>query len=111
MVELEKTLKEPSEKTRIVDYPPRANAALLRVTAVVAPKGLELLDIPVCTEQHNKVVGLWNITARGDVVPVTNWTGSRQSATPTSAACREFILAARTAINDTMAQQTAPAAK
>lgn len=107
MVELEKTLKEPSEKTRIVDYPPRANAALLRVTAVVPPKGLEQLGIPVCAEQHNKVVGTWNITPRGEVIPAP-WTGQRQSETPTSAACKGFILAARADINSRVAQQSNP---
>jgi hypothetical protein len=107
MVELEKALKEPSDKTRIVDYPPRANAELLRITAVVPPKGLEVLPIPLCAEQHNKVVGTWNITPRGEVIP-TPWTGQRQSEIPTSAACKDFILATRADINSRVAQQSNP---
>lgn len=103
MVELEKALTEPSDKTRIVDYPLRANAELLRITAVVPPKGLEALPIPVCAEQHNKVVGVWNISAKGEVVTVP-WTGLRQSESPTSAACKQFIVAARTDINQRLAQ-------
>lgn len=107
MVELEKALQEPSDKTRIVDYPKPVSANMLRVTAVVPPKGLKALPIPVCAEQQNKVVGTWNITSKGEVIPAP-WTGQRQSETPTSAACKGFILAARADINNRVAQQTNP---
>ncbi|MCX7869660.1 MAG: tetraacyldisaccharide 4'-kinase, partial [Terrimicrobiaceae bacterium] len=39
----EQALRELSEKTRIVDYPMPVSANMLRVTAVVPPKGLEQL--------------------------------------------------------------------
>lgn len=105
MVELEKALQEPSEKIRIVDYPKPVTASMLRVTAVVPPKGFEALDIPVCAEQSNKVLGTWNITAKGEVQPAP-WAGARESESPTSAACKAFILASRDAINQKLAQAT-----
>lgn len=105
MVELEKALQEPSEKIRIVDYPKPVTASMLRVTAVVPPKGFEALDIPVCAEQSNKVLGTWNITAKGEVQPAP-WVGARESESPTSAACKAFILASRDAINQKLAQAT-----
>jgi hypothetical protein len=105
MVELEKTLKEPSEKLRVVDYPARANAELLRVIAVVPPKGFEALPIPVCAEQNNKVLGTWNITAKGEVQPAL-WTGAMVSERPTSSACKAFILTARAEINQRMSATT-----
>lgn len=105
MVELEKALQEPSEKIRIVDYPKPAVVERLRVTAVVPPKGFEALDIPVCAEQSNKVLGTWNITAKGEVQPAP-WAGARESESPTSAACKAFILASRDAINQKLAQAT-----
>ncbi len=96
------TIAVPSDKTRIVDYPKPATVEHLRITAVVPPKGLEAFPIPVCAEQNNKVVGIWNISAKGEVT-VAPWSGLRQSETPTSAACKQFILAARTDINQRMA--------
>ena len=105
MVELEKALQEPSEKIRIVDYPKPVTASMLRVTAVVPPKGFEALDIPVCAEQSNKVLGTWNITAKGEVQPAP-WTGARESERPTSSACKAFILASRDAINQKLASGT-----
>lgn len=103
VVELEKALQEPSEKIRIVDYPKPVSANMLRITAVVPPKGFEALDIPVCAERDNKVVGTWNITTdKGNVNPAP-WTGARESETPTSAACKAFILASRDAINQKLA--------
>lgn len=105
--EFEQALREPSEQTRIVDYPKPAVVERLRITAVVPPKGLEMLDIPLCAEQNNKVVGTWTITPKGEVIPAP-WTGQRQSETPTSAACKGFILAARADINSKVAQQANP---
>lgn len=106
MVELEKALQEPSEKIRIVDYPKPVSANMLRVTAVVPPKGFEALDIPVCAEKDSKVLGTWNITAKGDVQPAP-WTGARESE-GNSAACKAFIFASRDAINQKLAS-SAPA--
>jgi hypothetical protein len=104
-VALEDALKSPADKTRVVDYPPRANAELLRILAVVPPKGLESQPIPVCAEQNNKVLGTWAITNKGEVLPVTgNW--SLVSERPTSSACKEFILGQRSAINQ-LAQERA----
>lgn len=107
MVELEKVLAEPAAGVRIVDYPKPVSAEMLRITAVVPLKGYENLPIPVCAEQNNKVLGIWNITAKGDVVPMP-WAGSTVSETPTSAACKAFILAARADINK-FAQSQPPA--
>lgn len=104
MVELEKALKEPSEKIRIVDYPKPVSANMLRVTAVVPPKGFEALDIPVCAEKDSKVLGTWNITAKGEVQPAP-WAGARESE-GNSAACKAFIFASRDAINQKLAQAT-----
>ena len=104
--ELEKALETPSDKPQVVDYPPRANAELLRVIAVVPPKGFEAWPIPVCAEQNNKVLGTWNITAKGDVVPAP-WNGSMVSERPTSSACKAFILSARDAINQKVAEAAA----
>lgn len=100
--ELEAALQSPSDKTRIVDYPKPAVVERLRVTAVVPPKGFEALPIPVCAEQNNKVLGIWNITAKGEVVPAP-WTGARESE-GNSAACKSFIVAARDDINQKLAQ-------
>lgn len=104
MVELEKALQEPSEKIRIVDYPKPVSANMLRVTAVVPPKGFEALDIPVCAEKDSKVLGTWNITAKGEVQPAP-WTGARESE-GNSAACKAFILASRDAISQKLASGT-----
>ena len=108
MQQLEATLKAPAEgKTLFVDYPPRANAELLRIIAVVPPKGHEHLPIPVCAEQNNKVLGTWNITAKGDVLPAS-WSGSMVSAAPNSSACKDFIFASRAEITR-LAQSNQPA--
>ncbi len=108
MQQLEAKLKEPAEgKTSFVDYPPRANAELLRIIAVVPPKGSEHLPIPVCAEQNNKVLGTWNITAKGDVLPAA-WSGSMVSAAPNSSACKDFIMASRAEITR-LAQSNQPA--
>jgi hypothetical protein len=101
-VELEKALGERGEQSRIVDYPKPVSANMLWVTAVVPPKGLEELPIPVCAEQNSKIVGTWNITAKGEVAPAS-WTGPRESE-GNSAACKGFILAARTDINQKLAE-------
>jgi len=97
MVELEAALQEPSEKTRIVDYPKPVTASMLRVTAVVPPKGFEQLPIPVCAEQHSKVLATWDIKPTGEVVP-RPWDGPKVSE-GNSAACKAFIFAARDEIN------------
>jgi hypothetical protein len=102
MVELEKARGERGEQSRIVDCPKPVSANMLRVTAVVPPKGLEELPIPVCAEQNSKIVGTWNITAKGKVAPAL-WTGARESE-GNSAACKGFILAARTDINQKLAE-------
>lgn len=103
MQQLETALKAPADKTRVVDYPPRANRELLRITAVVPPKGLDEQPIPVCAEQNNKVLGTWAITNKGEVLPVTgNWA----TTTTTNTACKEFILGQRSAINQ-LAQERA----
>ncbi|MDS4015896.1 MAG: hypothetical protein RKP46_16335 [Candidatus Accumulibacter sp.] len=105
MVDLETALRAPADKPRIVDYPPRANADLLRITAVVPPRGGENLPIPFCAEQFNKVLYTGVITPKGEVVPVTgNWAKE----TTTHTACKEFILAARNDINTKLAQPNAP---
>ena len=115
MKQLESTLKNRTEKPQVVDYPKPVTESMLRTTAVVPPQGMEQAPIPVCAEQNNKVLALWNITAKGEVLPVTNWTGAMVSASPTSAACKDFILAARSDIAAKYAamkqQQQPPAAE
>jgi len=106
MSELEKALKAPTEKPVVVDYPKPVSANMLRVIAVAPPKGYESLPIPVCAEQNNKVLGTWQITNKGEVLPAP-WAGSMVSATPTSSACKEFILAARSDINQRVAEAEA----
>lgn len=100
--ELERALKAPSETVRIVDYPPRANADLLRIIGVVPPKSMEQVSIPFCAEQFNKVIGTWAISPKGEVAP-TPWAGSKVSASPTSSACKDFIFAARNTLNSIQA--------
>ena len=113
MGQLESTLKNRTEKPQVVDYPKPVTESMLRTTAVVPPRGMEQAPIPVCAEQNNKVLALWNITAKGEVMPVTNWTGSMVSA-GNSAACKDFILAARSDIAAkyaAMQQQQPPSAQ
>ena len=103
--QLDQTIRTPTDTAKVVDYPPRANRELLRLTAVRPPKGLEHLPIPVCAEQYNKVVGTWAITPKGDIVPLTgNWAKE----TTTDTACKEFVLAARNDLNTKLAQPNAP---
>lgn len=100
MVELEKALAAPTEKTQTVVYPKDNSTNMLVVAAIVPPKGFEALPIPVCAQQHGKVLGTWNITAKGEVVPrpaLHNPEGS------TKAACNAFIVAARAAVNQKLA--------
>lgn len=93
MVDLEATLKAPTDKPRVVDYPKPVTESMLRITGVAPPKGLEHMPIPVCAEKDSKILGTWNITPNGEVVPVS-WTGNRASV-GNSAACKDFITAAR----------------
>jgi hypothetical protein len=93
MVDLETTLKAPADRPRIVDYPKPASANQLRITAVAPPMGFEHMPIPVCAEKDSKVLGTWNITPKGEVVPV-RWTGNNV-VVGTSPACKDFITAAR----------------
>lgn len=112
--QLEGTLGSRTEKPQVVDYPKPVSANMLRTLAIVPPQGMEQSDIPVCAEQNNKVIGLWNITAKGAVTPVTNWTGPVVSEAPTAAACKYFLRAARDDIAAkyaTMQQQQPPAAE
>lgn len=103
MVNLEAALKVPKETAQIVDYPKPVTQSMLRIISVVPPKGMEDQPIPVCAEQNNKIVGTWSITPKGEVVSVIgNW--STVSASPTSSACKEFILTARAEITK-LAQQ------
>jgi hypothetical protein len=97
MVELENVLKEPSEKARVIDYPKPVSANMLRIIAVVPPKGMEQASIPVCAEKDSKVLGTWAISFKGEVVPAP-WTGTMVSE-GNSSACKAFILASREAIN------------
>ena len=98
----EPTLKAPADKPLFVDYPPRANAELLRIIAVVPPKGFETMPIPVCAEQNNRVLGAWYIANTG-LVTSAGWTGSTVSDQPNSSACKAFIFAARNEINQKVA--------
>ena len=47
MVELEKVLAAPTEKSQTVVYPKANSSELLIVAAIVPPKGFEALPIPV----------------------------------------------------------------
>ncbi len=105
MVALEKGIKAAGDKIQIVDYPKPVSANMLRLTAVVPPKGFEALPIPVCAEQNNKVLQVWEVTSKGDV-NVVAWSGARVSETPTSAACKAFILAKRAEMSEKLAQTT-----
>ncbi len=93
MVDLEAALKAPADRPRIVDYPKPVTESMLRITGVAPPNGLEHMPIPVCAEKDSKILGTWNITPNGEVVPVS-WTGNRASV-GNSAACKDFITAAR----------------
>jgi len=93
MVDLETALKAPTDKPRVVDYPKPVTESMLRITGVAPPKGLEHMPIPVCAEKDSRILGTWNITPKGEVVPV-NWTGNSVSV-GNSAACKDFITVAR----------------
>ncbi len=93
MVDLEAALRAPADRPRIVDYPKPVTESMLRITGVAPPKGLEHMPIPVFAEKDNKILGTWNITPKGEVVPV-QWTGNSVSV-GNSAACKDFITAAR----------------
>lgn len=100
MVELEKALASPAEKTRLVVYPQENSTNMLVIAAVVPPKGFENLPIPVCAQKDNKVVGAWNITAKGDVLPraiADNPEGS------TKGACDATVKLANRELKDQMA--------
>lgn len=107
MVELEKALAAPSDKTRVLVYPQDNSTNMLVVAAVVPPKGFEALPIPVCAQQNNKVVGTWNITAKGEVQPVA-WNGPAAGEVVPNVgvkpACGAFINVARADINQKLAQ-------
>lgn len=101
MVDLEAALKAPTDKTQTVVYPKPNSTNMLVVAAIVPPKGFEALPIPVCAQQNAKVLGTWNITSKGEVVPrpiITNPAGS------TLAACAAFMTAARAEINEKLVQ-------
>lgn len=102
---LQEALKEPSDKTRTIVYPQTNSNSLLVTAAVVPPKGFGALPIPVCAQQHGKVLGTWNITAKGDVVPVPAAYNPEGS---TRAACNAFVQAARADINARLAQAQPP---
>lgn len=99
---LENTLKAPADKPLFVDYPKPSSANMLRIIAVVPPTGFETMPIPVCAEQHNKVLGVWHIANTGQVT-AANWTGSMASDQPNSSACKAFIMASRDEINQKVA--------
>ncbi len=107
MVELEKTLKEPGEKARIVVYPRENSTNMLVVAAAVPPKGGEML-LPaavVCAQQHGRPLAAWIITNKGEVLPrpvTSNPEGS------TRAACNATLIAARDEFAQKLAQQTNP---
>lgn len=97
MFELEKALAAPTEKTQTIVYPRENSTNMLVVAAIVPPKGFETLPIPVCAQQHARVLGTWNITSKGEVIPrpiIVNPEGS------TKAACAAFMTAARAEMND-----------
>lgn len=101
MHDLEAAAKTVGDKPVVVDFPPRANRELLRITGVVPPKAYAAQSIPVCAEQNNRVLGTWNITAEGRVMPVTgNWALT----TDTHTACKDFILRSRETFNQMVAQ-------
>ena len=111
IVNLEAALSAREARPKVVDFPPRANAEFLRIIGVTPPQGLEHLPIPVCAEKNNQVLGVWNITPAGKVVKTT-WNGATVSATPTSSACKDFIIAARNGFAEKLAAQpAAPAPK
>jgi len=102
--EFEDKLSQPTEKDQVVAYPQQATQEMLRVIAVVPPKGMGALDLPVCAQQGGKVVGLWNISARGEVKPITDWKGSTTSADAQTPACKDFIVAARNNFKQVLAK-------
>ena len=108
MKELEASLKAPAEKPRAFLYPQDNSTNMLVVAAVVPPKGYESLPIPVCAQQNNKVLGTWQITSKGEVLPVA-WNGATTGevvpGVGVKPACNAFIKVARA----DMAQQIAEA--
>lgn len=97
-------LKQPADKTRILDFPKPSYGNEYRAVAVIPPQGMAREDIPVCLEKDKKVLGTFLIKTTGDVVAAP-WSGPIEAASDTSSACKSFIFAAREAINQKVAQQ------
>jgi|GEM_PF-1052291 len=106
--ELEAALRSPPERPRPFLSPQENSTNMLVIAAVVPPKGYESLPIPVCAQQNNKVIGTWQITNKGEVLPVA-WTGATTGevvpGVGVKPACNAFIKVARA----DMAQQIAEA--
>jgi hypothetical protein len=93
-------------KSGTLIYPKDNSTNMLVIASVVPPKGSEHLPIAVCAQQNRQVVGVWNITAKGDVTPreiVANPEGSDNKP-----ACNATIVAARAEITR-LAQSNQPA--
>lgn len=92
-------------KSRTLVYPKYSSLNTLVIAGVIPPKGSEHLPIPVCAQQNGRVVGAWNITAKGDVTPreiIANPEGSN------NAACSATIVAAREQINNLVQSNQPP---
>lgn len=92
-------------KSRTLVYPKYSSIDTLVVAGVIPPKGSEHLPIAVCAQQNGKVVGAWNISAKGDVTPREIVSNPKDS---NLAACSATIVAARDQINN-LVQSNQPA--
>ena len=102
--DFEEQLSKPIDKPQTVFYPKEVSENMLQIVSLVPPKGMGAMDLPVCAEKGGKVVGLWNISARGEVKPITDWKGATTAADAQSNACKDFIVAARNNFKQVQAQ-------
>ena len=115
-VDFEKALGAPGEAAGFVAYPQNANPELLRVIAVIPPKGFASYNIPVCVQQNNQVLATLAISSKGEVTDMA-WDGPTKGEIgpdgKLKAACGPFISTFRALFNQEVAKRngtTPPAA-
>jgi len=108
VVTLEEQIKTAPTTPQIADYPKPVSTNMLRITGVAPPAGMEDMPVKICAEKDNKVLTLLDVNQRTGALTPSKWDGPRVSETPTSAACKQFILTYRNELNQLVAQRQQP---
>jgi hypothetical protein len=66
--ELDAQLSSPSDEVRVVSVPRTGTATTLQVAAIIPPRSWATQAIPVCVEDHRRILGYFQITDEGDLV-------------------------------------------